>query len=223
MSDERILTIGYGPAGEDGLGLDWSNTRIQLFNVTNFSDPKVQALKDLAPVDDMKSNGWSYSSSEATHEHKAFQFWKGQLAIPLSTYKSNYYYDEEGRYVWNYQYISKLVILNITDEGITTHGEVNHSHLFDRDDNRYWWSSNSIRRSIFMEDHIYAISSAGVTSTNLTTMEETDLVELEQPRDSWSYYDVEEETATSDSSNEKDTSEGSEDSEAEAPPEESDA
>ena len=217
MNDERILTIGYGPAGEDGLGLDWSNTRIQLFNVTNFSDPKVQALKDLAPVDDMQNNGWSYSSSEATYEHKAFQFWKGQLAIPLSTYKSNSYYDEDGRYVWNYQYVSKLIILNITDEGITTHGEVDHSHLFDRDDNRYWWSSNSIRRSIFMGDHIYAISSAGVTSTNLTTMEEIDSVELEQPNHSWSYYDVEEEETSSETSESKDSTDSSDG--GEAPPE----
>ena len=216
VNDERILTIGYGPAGEDGLGLDWSNTRIQLFNVTNFSDPQVQALKDLAPVDDIQNNGWTYSSSEATYEHKAFQFWKGQLAIPLSTYRYNSWNDEQGGYHWNYQYISKLVILNITDDGITTHGEVDHSHLFDRDENHYWWSSNSIRRSIFMGDHIYAISSAGVTSTNLTTMEETDAIELEQPTSYHSYYDKEEESVVAESSDEEKSSEEGHGDESEA-------
>ena len=72
-----------------------------------------------------------------------------------------------------------LVSVNETDGTLTVYGEVNHSSLYDRDDNgRYWWNDQNIRRSIFMGDYVYAISSAGVTATNLTTLEETARVTL---------------------------------------------
>ena len=41
-------------------------------------------------------------------EHKAFQYWapKGMLAVPLNTYRYDYYYDDEGRYHYNYDWVS---------------------------------------------------------------------------------------------------------------------
>ena len=40
-----------------------------------------------------------------------------------------------------------------------------------------------------MGDYVYAISSAGVSVTNLTTMEDVATLKLDQPRyDSYSYY-----------------------------------
>ena len=102
------------------------------------------------------------------------------LAVPLSTYR---YVDtyEGGSYSWSYQYISKLVLVSVneSDGTLAVYGEVNHSSLYDREDyDRYWWNDQNIRRSIFMGDYVYAISSAGVTATNLTTLEETARVTL---------------------------------------------
>ena len=72
-----------------------------------------------------------------------------------------------------------MVSVNESDGTLTVYGEVNHSSLYDREDNdRYWWNDQNIRRSIFMGDYVYAISSAGVTATNLTTLEETARVTL---------------------------------------------
>jgi uncharacterized secreted protein with C-terminal beta-propeller domain len=175
LSDDAILTIGLGPGDEEtGLGLDWGHTRISLFDVSNFSDPQLTQALSLSPVDD-PDEGWSWAWSEATWEHKAFQYWepKGMLAIPMNTYRYDYYYDNAGKYHYNYDWVSKLMIVNVTEDGLELHGEVDHSQFYDTDENR-WWSSYNIRRSIFMGDYIYAISHGGITVTHLDSMEETD-------------------------------------------------
>ncbi|MDP6865007.1 MAG: beta-propeller domain-containing protein [Candidatus Poseidoniaceae archaeon] len=178
LSSDAILTIGLGPADEEtGTGLDWSHTRLSLFDVSNFSNPQAGAILSLTPVND-PDEGWTWAWSEATYEHKAFQFWapKGMLAVPVNTYRYDYWYDANDEYHWNYEWISKLMIINVTEDDLTLHGEINHSDFYD--DGHHWWSSTNIRRSIFMGDYIYAISHGGITATNLTTMEETARVDL---------------------------------------------
>ena len=178
LSSDAILTIGLGPADEEtGTGLDWSHTRLSLFDVSNFSNPQAGAILSLTPVND-PDEGWTWAWSEATYEHKAFQFWapKGMLAVPVNTYRYDSWVDANNDYHWNYEWISKLMIINVTEDDLTLHGEVNHSDFYD--DGHHWWSSTNIRRSIFMGDYIYAISHGGITATNLTTMEETARVDL---------------------------------------------
>lgn len=182
LSDDAILTIGLGPRDlETGLGLDWSHTQLSLFNVSNFSDPQSTDVLSLSPVTDTE-DGWNWAWSEATWEHKAFQYWapKGMLAVPLSTYKYDYWYDEAGQYHWEYEWVSKLIIINVSEEELSIHGEVNHSSFYEAEGD-YWWSSYNVRRSIFMGDYIYAISHAGITVTNLTTMELSDSIQLITP------------------------------------------
>ena len=203
LSDDAILTIGLGPADEEtGLGLDWGNTSLSLFNVSNFSDPQETQTLSLSPVED-PTDGWTWAWSEATWEHKAFQYWapKGMLAVPLNTYRFDYYYDDEGRYHYEYDWVSKLMIVNVTEEGLEMHGEVDHSQFYETDE-YHWWSSYNIRRSIFMGDYIYAISHAGVTVTHLDTLEEVDTLQLVhvEPHES--------ETVTSETTEEEDKSEG---------------
>ena len=60
LSDDAILSIGLGPADEEtGLGLDWSNTRLSLFDVSNFSDPTETQTLSIAPVENPDDEGWS--------------------------------------------------------------------------------------------------------------------------------------------------------------------
>ncbi|RJV01365.1 MAG: hypothetical protein DWC06_03390 [Candidatus Poseidoniales archaeon] len=201
LSDDAILTIGLGPADEEtGLGLDWSHTRLSLFNVSNFSDPQLSQTLSLSPVAD-PNNGWSWAWSEATWEHKAFQYWapKGMLAVPLNTYRYDYYYDEAGKYHYDYDWVSKLMIVNVTEDGLELYGEVNHSQFYETDENR-WWNSYNIRRSIFMGDYIYAISHGGITVTNLDTLEESDSHQFVE-------YNQEQVFETSESSEQEDNAE----------------
>ena len=181
-----------GP-GPDGLGLDWSNTRLSLFNITDPSTPAVDDVLSLSPVSNPEASGWTWSSSEASYEHKAFQYWapKGMLAVPLSTYKYNNWYNEEGYYSYSYEFVSKLMIINVSEETgtMSIHGEVNHSTFYNGDDQRSYFNNYNIRRSIFMGDFIYAVSAQGVTVTNLTSMDETLAVSLDYQGVCYGCYD----------------------------------
>ena len=184
LHDGMLLTIGMGPAGEDGLGLDWSSTRLSTFNISDVTQPAVADTLMLSPVNDPEDNRWTWSYSEAKYEHKAFQYWgpKEMLAVPLSTYRYIESHDEDVGYHWSYEYISKAIIVNVDEAtgSMSIHGEVNHSSLLNDEERNHWWGGNeNIRRTVFMGDYIYAISGAGITAHHLDTMELSDVVMFE--------------------------------------------
>ena len=188
MHEDYLLTIGLPPAGDDGLGLDWSGVQVSQFNVSNLSDPTLLSTQILTHPDDEDSGiSWNWGWSEATYEHKAFQYWapKNMLAIPISTY--GYDYSSE-YYYYRYVYVSKLVLVNAEPgENLSIYGTIDHSDFYNGEEN-YYWDSSSIRRTIFMGDYVYAISPAGVTVHNLTTLSLTDSVEIWKPEFSNPYY-----------------------------------
>ena len=225
MGDSHLLTIGI--AGDDE-GLDWGVTQISIFDVSDFSNPILASsiLLNPAPED---SNGWSYSYSEATYEHKAFQYWEadGILAIPMSTqrYFSDYKeIDGKMYYSSGYEYLSKLMLIKAEPgKDLEIYDEVDHSPFYD---SKYWWDNPDVRRSIFMEggDYIYAISEKGITAHNVETMEQTGSVELpSKNKPSYSNYyedivfEVEEEVEEESEGDSEGNS--SSDGEGEAPPE----
>jgi len=192
LSEDALLTIGL-PGGENGLGLDWSQTQISLFDVSNFSDPQLADTQTLtagyldANCENIRWCGWTWSYSEATYEHKAFTYWEplNLLAVPLSTYR--YVYDTitvDGRTYtyYGYEYVSKLMLIEVDAENgtLSIYGEVDHSEFYSDDDELSgWWSGDtSVRRSTFMGDFVYAFSAAGVSVTNVSTMETVDVLEL---------------------------------------------
>ncbi len=194
LHDGMLLTIGMGPAGEDGLGLDWSSTRLSTFNISDLTQPAVADTLMLSPVNDPEDNRWTWSYSEAMYEHKAFQYWgpKEMLAVPLSTYRYIESYEEDIGYHWSYEYVSKAVIVNVDEAtgNMSVHGEVNHSSLVNHEGVNHWWGGNeNIRRTIFMGDFIYAFSGAGITVHNLTDMELTNVVMFEVEYPEYAYYD----------------------------------
>ena len=194
LHDGMLLTIGMGPAGEDGLGLDWSSTRLSTFNISDLTQPAVADTLMLSPVNDPEDNRWTWSYSEAMYEHKAFQYWgpKEMLAVPLSTYRYIESYEEDDGYHWSYEYVSKAIIVNVDEAtgNMSVHGEVNHSSLVNHEGVNHWWGGNeNIRRTIFMGDFIYAFSGAGITVHNLTDMELTDVVMFEVEYPEYAYYD----------------------------------
>ena len=214
LSRDHLLTIGMGP-GEDGLGLDWSSTRLSLFNITDPTTPAVDDVLSLSPVIDPSESGWSWSFSEASYEHKAFQYWapKGMLAVPLATYKYDSWYNDEGGYSYSYNFVSKLMIVNVSEKTgtLSVHGEVNHSSFYDGDNKRSYYNSYDVRRSIFMGDFVYALSAQGVTATNLTTMETSASIALTYEDVCYGCYD---DVVASDVDGEGSTSDGSDDAES---------
>ena len=179
MGDNHLLTIGI--AGDED-GLHWGVTQISIFDVSDFSNPKLASSLQLNSASS-EDNGWSYSYSEATYEHKAFQYWEadGLLAVPMSTHRYYSDYKEiDGRmyYSSGYEYLSKLMLIKAEPgKDLEIYDEVDHSSFYD---SKYWWDNPDVRRSIFMEggDYIYAISEKGITAHNVATMERTGFVEL---------------------------------------------
>ena len=200
LSDDHLLTIGIA-GGEDGLGLDWGNTQISLFDVSNFADPTLASALQLAPVDRNSQDWWSWawSYSEATYEHKAFTYWAPAelLAIPLSTYR--YTYDEvtiDGRKhsYSGYEYVSQLVLVKVDPENNTLikYGTIDHSDFYNGDSGlreHYYSGSPNVRRSIFMGDYIYAFSAEGVTVTNYTSMNLSASIDLPEQINIPNYWD----------------------------------
>jgi hypothetical protein len=150
IANQKILTIGFG--GDD-TGTNW-RTQVSMLDVTNFAAPALVSTLDLAA-----EGGWAWS--EATWEHKAFQYWapKKLLAIPVST--STYGVTPTGQYWW--RYVSRLELVSVDPEGtpLANYGSIDHSDFFN-DDQTYYWTPD-VRRSIFMGDYIYAISDRGIT------------------------------------------------------------
>jgi hypothetical protein len=106
---------------------------------------------------------------------------------------------------------------------MTVHGEVNHSSFYQSEESNYWWNDFNIRRSIFMGDYVYAISSGGVTATNLTSMEQSASVQLDYQSPYNYYYNdyVAVSDSETDSSDDGDSSGSSTASNGGAEPEES--
>lgn len=154
IDGEHLLTIGIGG---DQNGLDWSSTRLSLFDVSDFAAPSLASSLELSP--NVSGSNWTYSYSEATYEHKAFQYWGPMelLAIPLSTYR----WFESG-----YEFRSELALVHAAaGDDLSVYGRIDHSSFYPGGDS--FWGYRDIRRSVFMGEYIYAISDRAVTVHHL--------------------------------------------------------
>ena len=139
IGDEWLLAVGQ-EADEEGrvIGL-----AVSIFDVRDFADPKL-AHRYVIEDDD---ETWSWS--EALHDHHAFTYHRGVLSIPV------YIGSAEDRF-------SGLLVLAVDPEdGIWELGRIDHQGLSTGED-RAW-----MRRSVYIEDAIYSLSSAGVKVNSL--------------------------------------------------------
>jgi len=143
IGDDWLLAVGQ-EADEEGrvLGL-----AVSIFDVRDFADPKL-AHRYLIEDED---NTWSWS--EALSDHHAFTYHRGVLSIPV------YLFGAEGRF-------SGLLVLAVDpDDGIWELGRIDHQDLISGE--RHPW----MRRSLYIEDAIYSLSSAGVKVNSLENPE----------------------------------------------------
>ncbi len=151
LDDDRLLAIGVG-GDEDGAS--WGQTQVSLFDTSEFDAP---ALADTLAL--QTEGDWSWS--EAQWEHKAFQYWgpKNLLAVPVSTYRE--LGDTDGDGSWEWEYLSKLELINVTASGLSLKGAIDHTDFYSSGED--YWYYRDIRRTIFMGDFLYAISDRGIT------------------------------------------------------------
>ena len=167
--------IGIGRNGTDeGQVL---GTQISLFDISDDDDPTRVDTFDLPYGDGI------YSWSEAEHDHHAFNFYESHnlLAIPVTL--EDYGWEDD-----TYSHFSGVVVFEVTEEGISEHGRVSHTHMahdrycgdIDESDpepveacsswDYAWWTN--MRRSVFVDDSLFAISDMGITASGIDSLDD---------------------------------------------------
>jgi len=139
IGDDWLLTVGQ-EADEDGrvIGL-----AVSVFDVRDLANPKL-AHRYL-----VESGDRTWSWSEALNDHHAFTYHRGILSIPA-------YIGGAGE-----RFSGLLVLAVDPEDGIHELGRIDHQDLSKSDDQTW------MRRSVYIEDAIYSLSSAGVKVNSL--------------------------------------------------------
>ncbi len=136
------------PYDEDyviGVGIEGSNVKITLFNVTNVNAP--------INMSEYKITEAAWSDTPVFREHKAFLFdrAKNLLVIPILT---------------SIDYRQNAYVFNITlDSGIVLKGNVTHQENGIYGDSRFW-----ISRALYIENVLYTLSQKKIRMNNLETL-----------------------------------------------------
>ena len=115
--------------------------------------------------------GKSGTDSEALRDHKAFLFDKDKniLVIPITEVKTEPTYDPRLGYYrqnsWQGAYVFSLDPTN----GFVVKGQIKHYEGEEQGD-WYYQGSNQIRRSLYMDDVLYTISSSRIKANDLTDL-----------------------------------------------------
>ena len=165
--ENHIIGIGKETEGNEFGGVSTKGIKLALFDVSDVSAPKQIAKYEI---------GKEGTESEALHEHKAFLFdrEKELLVIPIMEVKGRYFDSKYGYYrnnVWQGAYAFTLT----PEKGFELRGTVAHSE--DAED-YYYGSPNAVRRSLFMDDVLYTISSRSIKMSDLGTIESINEVKL---------------------------------------------
>ncbi len=153
------------PYDEDhiiGLGMQDTNVKLSLFDVTDVTEPKEMSKLIL-----------DATHSTALYDHKAFLFdrEKNLLVLPAMTAE----WTAERYHTWSGAYVFEVTL----HSGFVLQGKITH---FDEDtnDDRYWWgySPYTILRSLYIEENLYTVSGALVKIHDLDTLDELATIEL---------------------------------------------
>lgn len=174
--ENHIIGIGKETKSNEWGGVSTRGVKLSLFDVSDVENPKQIDKYEI---------GDQGTDSEALREHKAFLFDKEKnlLVIPVREVKGNRYYD--GRYgyyrqrIWQGAYVFGLT----PEDGFEVKGKVTHNEL-DEDYRYYWGSPNAVRRSLYMDDVLYTVSSAKIKMNDLDDIDEINEIDLpyEDPR-----------------------------------------
>ncbi|WP_394847012.1 beta-propeller domain-containing protein [Pendulispora brunnea] len=172
MDKNHLLTIGYD-ANDHGDFAFFDGVLLQIFDVSN---PKSPALVHKAKI------GTRGSSSEALSDHLAFNYFvpKGALALPMTICEGG----GDGSYGTNMTFSGLMVYDVSLDRGFALRGTVAHPNA--ETGNGYnnggcynWWTnaSSEVKRSIFMDDIVYSVSTSRIKANDLQTLA-TDVAEV---------------------------------------------
>jgi uncharacterized secreted protein with C-terminal beta-propeller domain len=159
--EDHIIGIGKETQANDWGGVSTSGLKLALFDVSDVNHP--------AEVDHVEI-GEAGSDSEALRDHRAFLFSRERdlLVIPVREVQEvsvKGVYSSSTRKIWQGAYVFGVS----AGKGFALKGKVTHS---DEDTSGYYWGSrDAVKRSLYIGDVLYTLSSAGIIATDLETMD----------------------------------------------------
>ena len=162
----HIIGVGKETATNDWGGVSTRGVKLALFDVTDVEHPK--------QVDKVEI-GNSGTDSAALYDHKAFLFDKGKnlLVIPIRqvttlpvVQKAGYY--DNRQQVWYGAYVFGVSPATGFDlRGTVKHGSAEGGY--------YWYgsSANEVKRSLYIGNDLYTISSAKIVASDLNNVNTT--------------------------------------------------
>jgi len=154
----HIIGIGKETSENDWGGVSVEGLKIALFDVSDVNNPIL--------IDDVVI-GEPGTDSEALRDHKAFLFAKEKnlLVIPVSEIKR--VENPESRYPGSYgtaTWQGVYAYLVNPSSGFTLKGTVAHA---EKGPSYGWNSADAVRRSLFMDDTLYTVSTRSIVMTDL--------------------------------------------------------
>ncbi len=159
----HIIGIGKETATNDWGGISTQGLKIALFDVSDVAHPK--------QIDKVEI-GDAGTDSAALSDHKAFLFDKGKnlLVIPVRevtnvpVMSKLGYYDSQQQ-VWYGAYVFGLT----PETGFVLRGTVKHGS---GESGYYWYgsSANEVKRSLYIDNDLYTISSGKIIATSLENL-----------------------------------------------------
>lgn len=161
-----IIGIGKETTTNDWGGVSTRGVKLALFDVTDVEHPK--------QIDKVEI-GESGTDSAALYDHKAFLFDKGKnlLVIPIRqvttrpvTTKAGY--ETPAQVVWYGAYVFGVA----PDTGFALRGTVEHGIT---SGGYYWYGSSAseVKRSLYIENDLFTISTAKIVATDLSNVNTT--------------------------------------------------
>ncbi len=167
--ENHIIGIGKQTSDNEWGGVSIKGVKLALFDVSDVSNPKQTDSYEI---------GEAGTDSEALNDHKAFLFNKDKniLVIPIrevtNSFSNTDYYSSNYQ-VWHGAYVFSLT----PEEGFNLKGKVTH-YEEDKGTYYYWYSENTVKRSLYIDNVLYTISLKKIIANNLDDMSSIKTISL---------------------------------------------
>jgi inhibitor of cysteine peptidase len=158
---DHIIGIGKETEENEWGGISIAGLKIALFDVSDVNNPALAGKVEI---------GAAGTDSEALYDHKAFLFDKDKnlLVIPVREVKRvpliGGKYESYTQRIWQGAYVFGVDPAT----GFTLKGTVTHSD--DAEPYYYWGAPSAVKRSLYMDDVLYTVSSEKILMTDLGDM-----------------------------------------------------